>query len=88
MWYLTAEMVPLELFSKRTPSDELRQLADRLLTVKSQHYHTQNIPAERFGTGFGKPKFQPNITHGSKLADFVTQDSWFRFSLLGLTKIS
>jgi len=84
LWYLTAEMVPLALFSNRTPSDELRQLADRLLAVKSQHGHTQNIPAERFGTGFGKPKFQPNITHGSKLADFVTQDSWFMFSLLGL----
>jgi hypothetical protein len=33
-WYLTAEMVPLALFSERVPTAERRALADKLLTVK------------------------------------------------------
>ena len=34
LWYLTAEMVLLALFSNKVPQEEKRALPDRLLTVK------------------------------------------------------
>ena len=34
LWYLTAEMVPLALFSNNVPDTERRALANRLLSVK------------------------------------------------------
>ena len=76
LWYLTAELVPLALFSSRVPDDDRRQLADKLLEVKP----TENlqVPTGRFGTGFGK------VTSSSTLADFVASDSWYFFHLLQL----
>lgn len=82
LWYLTAEMVPLALFSSLVPSDELRLLANKLLAVKPEN--NSALPRDRFGTGFGKPKFHKNITDSTTLADLVTSDSWLVFSLLDL----
>ena len=39
---------------------------------------------DRFGTGFGKPIFPTQLSASTTLADLVTQDSWFTFSLLHL----
>lgn len=77
-------MVPLALFSEVTPLDEQHNLANRLLAVKLDHGNSQNIPRDRFGTGFGKPHFPREINESSTLADFVTYDSWFIFRLVGL----
>jgi hypothetical protein len=49
-WYLTAEMVPLALFSELVPTAERRALADKLLTVKPVTAPLK--PAPRCGTGF------------------------------------
>lgn len=82
LWYLTAEMVPLALFSDVTPDETRRSLADRLLSVKPQS--NRSVPQERFGAGFGKPKFPSTISLSSTLADLVTPDSWFIFNILDL----
>ena len=59
-WYLTEEMVPLALFSSKVPPEQCSALADKLLAVKST---TDRVaPLNRFGTGFGKPKFPAVIT--------------------------
>jgi len=80
LWYLTAEMVPLALFSNKVPQEEKRALGDRLLTVKPPEViHT---PCDRFGTGFGKPKFPTGINRSTMLADLVSQDSWFTLQIL------
>lgn len=81
LWYLTAEMVPLALFSVATPVDVKRALADRLLTLKPPH--PVRVPADRFGMGFGKPKF-PTITLTTSLCDLVSHDSWYIFHILKL----
>ena len=39
------------------------------------------MPTDRFGTGFGKPKFPKDITLDTSLADFVGP-SWFLFHIL------
>jgi hypothetical protein len=44
-------------------------------------YH---LPENRFGTSFEKPKFPVDVNINSKLADFVTQDSWVVFYKLKL----
>lgn len=80
LWYLTAEMVPLALFSNRVPSNERRELADRLIAVKPAS--AMLAPKNRFGTGFGKPKFPTDITSTTTLADFVNEDSWFTLHIL------
>jgi hypothetical protein len=84
LWYLTAEMVPLALFSCFTPNEEKRLLADRLLAIQPSAPVT--TLTYRYGTGFGKPQFlaNDNITLSSKLADFVLVDSWFTFYTLKL----
>jgi hypothetical protein len=80
LWYLTAEMVPLALFSDLTPSVERQNLAARLLEVRSG----ADLPRDRFGTGFGKPRFPTKLTPSTTLAELVGVDSWFMFNLLHL----
>jgi len=80
LWYLTSEMVPLALFSNKTPAEDKHLLAQQLLTVKPNR--TTHLPAHRFGAGFGKPKFPTNINQSTILANLVDEDSWFLFSLL------
>jgi len=46
LWYLTAEMVPLALFSHHVPDTERKLLADALLDVKQPGMQT---PLNRFG---------------------------------------
>ena len=82
LWYLTAEMVPLALFSEVTPPEERQNLAKRLLALKSDDIN--DIPRDRYGTGFGKPRFPTDINESTSLGDFVTCDSWLIFSLLCL----
>ena len=65
---LTAEMVPLSLFSPQTPAVEKRALATSLLALKPNE--PCRAPADRFGTGFGKPSF-PDIDLDTTLADLV-----------------
>ena len=80
LWYLTAEMVPLSLFSNKVPAEEKRSIADRLLSIKPSEI--PNSPVNRFGTGYGKPKFPTNISHSTTLTNLIDQDSWFFFKLL------
>ena len=82
LWYLTAEMIPLALFSQRVPCLERKALADALLRIKpSSDVHT---PLHRFGNGWGKPVFPSIITESTRLCDLVSIDSWFTISLLQL----
>ena len=46
MWYLTAEMLPLALFSTKVPQEEWRALADSVLAVKPEGTLTK--PLNRF----------------------------------------
>ena len=80
LWYLTAEMVPLSLFSNKVPAEEKRSIADRLLSIKPSEI--PNSPVNRFETGYGKPKFPTNISHSTTLTNLIDQDSWFFFKLL------
>lgn len=82
LWYLTGELIPLALFSSNTPAHECRLLADQLLQKRPDT--PRQLPENRFGTGFGKPRFPTEVNLGSKLADFVTEDSWFFFHVLKL----
>lgn len=78
--YLTAEMVPLALFSDKVPGEQRRALADRLLAVKPDVIML--APQNRFGYGHGKPTFPTAITQTTTLPDLVNQDSWFTLHVL------
>ena len=80
LWYLTGEMVPLALFSLLVPPAERRALADKLLTMKPSTPPLR--PLERFGTGFGKPAFPPEVTESTTLADLASPDSWHTMHVL------
>ena len=82
LWYLTAEMVPLALWSKNVPDTDRRALADRLLAVKPAA--DLKSPQDRYGSGFGKPKFPESITATTTLTDLVGSDSWYIFDILQL----
>lgn len=79
LWYLTAEMVPLALFSDIVPGDQKRLLADRLLALKPDTIML--APQKRFGYAYGKPAF-PDITQATTLSSLVDTDSWFTLHLL------
>lgn len=83
LWYLTAEMVPLALFSQHLPESERKALADALLTIKPAS--DLQAPLNRFGAGWGKPKFPSVvINETTRLCDFVGEDSWFTIYCLQL----
>lgn len=82
LWYLTAELVPLALWSNHVSEDARRDLANKLLAIKPDAVLLS--PQQRFGTGFGKPTFPKSITLTTTLADLVTTDSWYVFHLLQL----
>ena len=84
-WYLTSEMVPLALFSELVPEQYRHDLATRLLQLRPENMLT--APAERFGTGYGKPKFPANISLDTTLADLAGPDSWFIFCALKLDPV-
>ena len=72
----------MSLFSSLVPSPVKIALENKLLMVKPhEHIHA---PFHRYGTGFGKPTFPKNISLSTTLADLVTEDSWFIFTLLQL----
>ena len=74
LWYLTSEMVPLSLFSDMVPTTDKENIAKKLLEIKPDD--TTILPQERFGTGYGKPKF-PTMTGHTRisLSDFCR--GWF-----------
>ncbi len=74
-WYLTGEMLPLALSSSKVPNDDKRALARAILEHKPADLH-MHIPEQRFGTGFGKPKF-PTLLPTTSLADLANKDCWF-----------
>jgi hypothetical protein len=80
LWYLTSEMVPLALFSRKTPAQTRQNLAHQILINKP---HDVQIcqPKYRFGTGYGKPKF-PDVSDACNLEDLVGSDAWFTIKLL------
>lgn len=80
MWYLTCEMVPLAIFSDIVPEAEREYLRKRLINV--QPGDEVIIPVDRFGTGYGKPKFPDDIISTTRLGDLVSSDSWLIFKLL------
>jgi len=85
LWYLTEEMVPLALWSNKVPAEARRALANGLLAIKPDD--NLSTPQNRFGTGFGKPRFPETITLSTTLADLVGKlgtDSWFTFHILQL----
>lgn len=76
LWYLCPEMIPLALFSDVVPMSELQHLAEQLLAVRPAD--NVALPADRYGTGFGKPKFPVEcISSSTRLGDLVSSDSWF-----------
>ena len=81
LWYLTPEMVVLAIFDDQVPANDLRIMADKLLSVKPEQL--PSAPAERFGSGFGKPLF-PSVEHETTLADLLSPDSWYTVKLLNL----
>jgi len=52
-WYLTAELLPLALFSSRVPISERQALAEALLEVEATS--KLQSPQNRFGSGRSKP---------------------------------
>lgn len=82
LWYLTAELVPVALWSNKVSENARRDLAAKLLAIKPDAVLLS--PQQRFGTGFGKPRFPTSITSTTTLADLVTTDSWYIFHLLQL----
>lgn len=86
LWYLTAEMVPLSLFSEHVPETCRRKMAAKLLQLKPDNDTFKKLPLNRFGTGFGKPVFPDTSSLNKKttLVDLLTVDSWFIFKVLNL----
>lgn len=82
LWYLTSEMVPLALFSSVVPVAEKQSICDQLQLFPPQR--DLPLPHNRFGSGFGKPKFPENISSETSLGELVGQDSWFFFQVLGM----
>ncbi len=62
-------------FSSKVPNDDKRALARAILEHKPADLH-MHIPEQRFGTGFGKPKF-PTLLPTNSLADLANKDCWF-----------
>ena len=69
MWYFTAEMVPLSLFSTIVPDEEKQASADRLMAVKPQE--AKHAPSDCYDTGFGKPKFLKYIDQSTILLQIL-----------------
>ena len=83
LWYLTAEMVILALFSQKVPQDECRAIADAMIAIKPAT--DMQGPVDRFGAGWGKPKFPSVVIDAStRLCEFVGVDSWFTVHRLKL----
>jgi len=82
LWYLSAEMVPLALFSDVVPDEEKQSMANKLLAVKPTG--TVHKPCSRHGTGFGRPNHPKSIDRSTSLSDLITKDSWFTMQLLDI----
>ena len=77
LWYLTAKMVPLALYSTRVPFSERQALADAMLQFRPPSASDLQAPVHQFGNGWGKPKFPSSIDSSTRLCDLVGEDSWF-----------
>ena len=81
LWYLTPEMVSLAIFSDNVPVETRRSHADRLNAIKPKG---DLATPQKFGMGFGKPKFPERIERSTTLSDLVGTDSWSTFYVLQL----
>ena len=61
LWYLTAGIVPLAIFSEATPIRWAAPFSWKVLAVKSEHGDIQDTLTDRYGTGFGKLHFSTEI---------------------------
>lgn len=87
LWYLTSEMIPLSLFSNLVDNTEKELISKQLLEVKDEN---AEIPSDRFGTGYGKPKFpelEVDKINDIKLSDMIDGDSWLIFRLLDIDDV-
>ena len=77
LWYLTAELVPLALFSERVQTSTKQAMVDRLLS-----FPKAATPRNRTGTDYGKPCFPslPEEAVALKLENFIGEDSWLFFA--------
>jgi hypothetical protein len=79
-------MVPLALFSQLVPAAERRALADRLLAIKPLTASLK--PVQRYGTGFDKPAFPPEVTESTTMADWSVQTRGTQYTFYKLTPVS
>ena len=67
--YLSQEMVVvLVLFDSNVPNKDRQDMADRLVILKPDTLPT--VPVNRFGKGYGKPRF-PSLDEETTLADLL-----------------
>lgn len=90
LWYLTAEMVPLALYSSKVPAEHIYKtfLATSLLAAKPSRSCTVHKEMTDMAQVFGKPNFPCKITRKTTLADLVGPDSWYIFHILQLNLLS
>lgn len=83
MWYLSQELVPLDLFSDEVTATQKKEMADKINSLKESSF------TNRHGNGFGKPNF-PDLTgmnlNQLNLNDFIGQDSIQFFNMLKIDK--
>ena len=72
-WYLSHSSVT---------KDHKRRNGHKLILLTVKPPEVIHMPCDRFGTGFGKPKFLTGINRSTTLADLVSQDSWFTLQIL------
>ena len=82
-WYLTEELIPLALFSKRVPSETKQELVSQLLQHPNECSNPTTRKMHTKTTKYGKPNFPviKNISNAS-LKDFIGIDSWYFFKIL------
>ena len=72
LWYLPERLVPFSLFSDKMNTDEKQQLRRAMLKVESLPLSAQQ-----------QMPYSTNLC-GKSLKDFIWQDSWALFDLLGI----
>jgi len=84
LWYLTAELTPLSLFSSKLSNSSKDKIAKRLLDLEnSADILVSGTCQNRMGYGFGKPQFPVLPTNACyELDTFIGNDSWLFFKVL------
>ena len=76
LWYVTDEILPVTLFSKKLSNDDKQLLVDKLLSTDIPTHLTNRI-----GTGYGKPQF-PELNKNVTIHDIIGANSWHFFKIL------